>query len=193
MFLFTLRPLRGLQETRVATREESGVLGFPSRRGLTPRVGGRRKAVRDRLALQGGTGDFPCAAAAAAHTSRRRRRGHHRGKRPGAPVHPGCAPSSCRGVVGTGTEGETAWGPRPGRWGHGRVIPDRDTCPTRPLEHLDPGPHIPLQGRQGSRPQGWHGGLVSDTAMLGGMKVSERALEQGLPLTKPDLATVATT
>ena len=28
---------RGLQETRVATREESGVLGFPSRRGLTPR------------------------------------------------------------------------------------------------------------------------------------------------------------
>ena len=33
-----MRPLRGLQETRVATREESGVLGFPSRRGLTPRV-----------------------------------------------------------------------------------------------------------------------------------------------------------
>ena len=32
-----LRPLRGLQETRVATREESGVLGFPSRQGLTPR------------------------------------------------------------------------------------------------------------------------------------------------------------
>ena len=32
-----LRPLRGLQETRVATREESGILGFPSRRGLTPR------------------------------------------------------------------------------------------------------------------------------------------------------------
>ena len=30
-------PLRGLQEPRVATREESGVLGFPSRRGLTPR------------------------------------------------------------------------------------------------------------------------------------------------------------
>ena len=29
--------LRALQETRVATREESGVLGFPSRRGLTPR------------------------------------------------------------------------------------------------------------------------------------------------------------
>ena len=29
--------LRGLQETRVATREESGVLDFPSRRGLTPR------------------------------------------------------------------------------------------------------------------------------------------------------------
>ena len=27
-----MRPLRGLQETRVATREESGVLGFPSRR-----------------------------------------------------------------------------------------------------------------------------------------------------------------
>ena len=32
-----MRPLRVLQETRVATREESGVLGFPSRRGLTPR------------------------------------------------------------------------------------------------------------------------------------------------------------
>ena len=29
-----LRPLRGLQETRVATREESGVHCFPSRRGL---------------------------------------------------------------------------------------------------------------------------------------------------------------
>ena len=36
-----LRPLRGFQETRVATREESGVLGFPSRRGLTPRVSER--------------------------------------------------------------------------------------------------------------------------------------------------------
>ena len=33
-----MRPLRGLQETRVATREESGVLGFPSRQGLIPRV-----------------------------------------------------------------------------------------------------------------------------------------------------------
>ena len=32
--LTPLRPLRGLQETRVATREESGVLGFPSQ-GLT--------------------------------------------------------------------------------------------------------------------------------------------------------------
>ena len=32
-----MRPLRGLQETRVATREDSGVLGLPSRRGLTPR------------------------------------------------------------------------------------------------------------------------------------------------------------
>ena len=32
-----LRPLRGFQETRDASREESGVLGFPSRRGLTPR------------------------------------------------------------------------------------------------------------------------------------------------------------
>ena len=32
-----LRPLRGLEKTRVATREESGVLGLPSRRGLTPR------------------------------------------------------------------------------------------------------------------------------------------------------------
>ena len=33
----TPQALRGLQETRVATREESGVLGFPSRLGLTPR------------------------------------------------------------------------------------------------------------------------------------------------------------
>ena len=32
-----MRPLRGLPETRVATREEGGFLGFPSRRGLTPR------------------------------------------------------------------------------------------------------------------------------------------------------------
>ena len=31
-------PVSGVQETRVATREESGVLGFPSRRGLTPQV-----------------------------------------------------------------------------------------------------------------------------------------------------------
>ena len=31
-------------------------LPFPSPRGT---FGGRRKAVRDRLALQGGTGDFP--------------------------------------------------------------------------------------------------------------------------------------
>ena len=38
-----LRPLRGLQETRVATREESGVLGFPSRRGLIPWVSLVRK------------------------------------------------------------------------------------------------------------------------------------------------------
>ena len=35
--LDSLKPLRELQEIRVATREESGVLGFPSRRGLTPR------------------------------------------------------------------------------------------------------------------------------------------------------------
>ena len=28
---------RGLEEIRVATREDSGVLCFPSRRGLTPR------------------------------------------------------------------------------------------------------------------------------------------------------------
>ena len=32
------RTLSGLQEISVATREESGVLCFPSRRGLTPRV-----------------------------------------------------------------------------------------------------------------------------------------------------------
>ena len=33
-----MRPLRGLQEIRVVTREGSGVLRFPSRQGLTPRV-----------------------------------------------------------------------------------------------------------------------------------------------------------
>ena len=32
-----LRPLSGLQEIRVVVREESPVLCFPSRRGLTPR------------------------------------------------------------------------------------------------------------------------------------------------------------
>ena len=32
------RPLNGLQEISVATREESGVICFPSRRGLTPQV-----------------------------------------------------------------------------------------------------------------------------------------------------------
>ena len=36
--LTPFKPLSGLQETRVATREESGVLCFPSRRGLIPRV-----------------------------------------------------------------------------------------------------------------------------------------------------------
>ena len=35
-----LRPLRGLQETRVATREESGVLGFPSSGSLRTMHGG---------------------------------------------------------------------------------------------------------------------------------------------------------
>ena len=32
-----MRPLRGLREIRVTTGEESGVFGFPSRRGMTPR------------------------------------------------------------------------------------------------------------------------------------------------------------
>ena len=36
--LTPFRPLSGLQEIPVATREESGVLRFPSRQGLTPRV-----------------------------------------------------------------------------------------------------------------------------------------------------------
>ena len=35
--LDSIEAAQGAQETRVATREESGVLGFPSRRGLTPR------------------------------------------------------------------------------------------------------------------------------------------------------------
>ena len=39
-----LRPLRGLQETRVATREESGVLGFPSRE---PGVSGDSGALHE--------------------------------------------------------------------------------------------------------------------------------------------------
>ena len=34
--LTPFRPLSGLQEIPVATREESGVLRFPSRQGLTP-------------------------------------------------------------------------------------------------------------------------------------------------------------
>ena len=46
-----LRPLRGLQETRVAPRDESGVLGFPSRRGLTP----REKVVADLHGLEMGS------------------------------------------------------------------------------------------------------------------------------------------
>ena len=43
--------------------------------------GGRRKAVRDRLALQGGTGDFPCQVGCVLHTSRSSR-----------PPHTGCLP-----------------------------------------------------------------------------------------------------
>ena len=35
--LSPFRPLSSLQDIHVATLEESGVLGFPSRRGLTPR------------------------------------------------------------------------------------------------------------------------------------------------------------
>ena len=35
--LDSVEAAQGVQETRFATREESGVLGFPSRRGLTPR------------------------------------------------------------------------------------------------------------------------------------------------------------
>ena len=42
-------PLRGLQETRVATREESGVLGFPSRRGLTPRAETKQRFLEGML------------------------------------------------------------------------------------------------------------------------------------------------
>ena len=42
--LTPFRPLSGLQEIPVATREESGVHSFPSRRGLTPRVSLRSPA-----------------------------------------------------------------------------------------------------------------------------------------------------
>ena len=42
-------------------------------------------------------------------------------------------------------------------------------------------------------PQCWHDGLVSDAAVMAGMKVIEWAQGYGLPLTKPDLATMATT
>ena len=47
-----MRPLRGLQETRVATREESGVLGFPSRRGLTPQGSLEKVILKDRFLTQ---------------------------------------------------------------------------------------------------------------------------------------------
>ena len=45
-----------IQETRVATREESGVLGFPSRRGLTPRgsLACGAREVRSPCAWRGG-------------------------------------------------------------------------------------------------------------------------------------------
>ena len=54
-----MRPLRELQVTRVATREESGVLGFPSRRGLTPR--GSEEVYEHRVLINSGPGNgvFP--------------------------------------------------------------------------------------------------------------------------------------
>ena len=50
--------LRYADDTILMTesKEELSPRGTPACRGT---FGGRRKAVRDRLALQGGTGDFP--------------------------------------------------------------------------------------------------------------------------------------
>ena len=56
-----LRPLRGLQETRVATREESGVLRFPSRQGLTPRVH-QESNMRKLVLREVNQSSFSCAA-----------------------------------------------------------------------------------------------------------------------------------
>ena len=78
--------LRGLQETRVATREESGVLGFPSRRGLTPR------ALHGPL-FEGnpvGEGTTLRGTATPVHRLQRPTGSTHsstRGLRPGLPVH----------------------------------------------------------------------------------------------------------
>ena len=57
-------PLSGLQEIPVATRQESGVLGFPSRRGLTPRAlaqthRGRPQTTSTRLYAGGCLGRKP--------------------------------------------------------------------------------------------------------------------------------------
>ena len=63
-----MRPLRGLQQILVATQEESGVPGFPSRRGLTPRgsleclmlggIGGRRRRGQQRMRWLDGITDL---------------------------------------------------------------------------------------------------------------------------------------
>ena len=63
-------PFQTKQGNRLSCRDQEGRRGseeevpgpsvFPSvDPGVSGTVGGRRKAVRDRFALQGGTGDFP--------------------------------------------------------------------------------------------------------------------------------------
>ena len=62
--------LESWQGNRLCCRDQEGRTGseeavpgpsvFPSREpGVSRDFGGRRKVVRDRFALQGGTGDFP--------------------------------------------------------------------------------------------------------------------------------------
>ena len=116
--------------------------GNPACRGT---FGGRMKAVRDRFALQGGTGDFPSYAVAGKGVILRRRGTHvvflelrrilelRRGSQASSWVGPAKPnlPLELRGKAG-GCTRVTA-GPK---------TPHLGVCP---------GPNIPLQGRQGSR------------------------------------------
>ena len=95
-----LRPLRGLQETRVATREESGFLGFTWRRGLTPRVSSPAKSEGDRentnpffsSHLVSPKSPFPGAVSLLLFRELAR---HNNGNQTPNQTCPPCAPSSC--------------------------------------------------------------------------------------------------